>query len=111
MFDLSEAILTLHQNGYDCLGTYGKTKKTYQYHFELGDIHINVYNYNNTKIKIDNINFNLDYNTMTVHVATYGVVDIHSLDELKQKVNEYRRVYKRMIETVKKLQIEKDFNE
>lgn len=110
MFNLDEALRTLAENGYG-FGFVGETKKSYKYHFKLGDAYINVYNYNNTKIQIDGLQFNLDYNTMTVNVLNTGVVDIHSLDELKHKVNEYRRVYKRMTETVKKLQIEMDFNE
>lgn len=111
MFSMDEAIRALAENGFG-YGFYGnETKKSYKYHFKLGDAYINVYNYNNTKIQIDGLQFQLDYNNMTVNVENVGLVDIHSLDELKHKVNEYRRVYKRMKETMKKLQIEKDFNE
>ena len=111
MIDLDEALRSLAENGFG-YGFYGsETKKSYKYHFKLGDTYISVYNYNNTKIQIDGLQFNLDYNKMTVKVENVGLIDIHSLDELKHKVNEYRRVYKRMNETMKKLQIEKDFNE
>jgi hypothetical protein len=111
MFSLDEVFRSLTENGYG-MGIVGnETKESYKYHFKLGDTYIHVYNYNNTKIQIDGLQFNLDYNNMTVNVLNTGLVDIHSLDELKHKVNEYRRVYKRMNETMKKLQIEKDFNE
>lgn len=110
MFDLDEALRSLGENGYG-VGFVGNEKISFKYHFKLGDTYINVYNYNNTKIQIDGLQFNLDYNNMSVNVSNAGLVDIHSLDELKHKVNEYIRVYKRMNETVKKLQIEKDFNE
>lgn len=111
MFDMEEVFRSLAEKGFG-YGFYGnEPKKSYKYHFKLGDTYINVYNYNNTKIQIDGLQFNLDYNTMTVNVLNTGLIDIHSLDELKHKVNEYRRVYKRMNETMKKLQIEKDFNE
>lgn len=111
MFDLDEAVRAIAENGFGYGFVGNKTKKSYKYHFKLGDTYINVYNYNNTKIQIDGLQFNLDYNNMTVNVLNTGLVDIHNLDELKHKVNEYRRVYKRMNETMKKLQIEKDFNE
>lgn len=111
MFDINEAIRALAENGFGYGFVGNETKKSYKYHFKLGDTYIHVYNYNNTKIQIDGLQFNLDYNNMTVNVLNTGLVDIHSLDELKHKVNEYRRVYKRMNETMKKLQIEKDFNE
>ena len=111
MFDMEEVFRSLAERGFG-YGLYGsEPKKSYKYHFKLGDTYINVYNNNNTKIQIDGLQFNLDYNTMTVNVLNTGLIDIHSLDELKHKVNEYRRVYKRMNETMKKLQIEKDFNE
>lgn len=80
-------------------------------YFKLGDAYINVYYCNNNLIQIDGLQFKLDYNKMTVDVETENLVDIHSLDEFKHKVNEYRRAYKRINETMKKLQIEKDFNE
>ena len=80
-------------------------------YFKLGDAYINVYYCNNNLIQIDGLQFKLDYNKMTVEVENENLVDIHSLDELKHKVNEYRRAYKRINETMKKLQIEKDFNE
>lgn len=79
--------------------------------FKLGDAYINVYNCNNTNIQIDGLQFKLDYNKMTVKVENEDLVDIYSIDELKHKVNEYRRVYKLMNETMNKLQIEKDFHE
>ena len=113
MFDLDEAFRSLAQKGY-YLGIDGvecKRKNTYKYHFMLGDVCINVYNCNNTKIQIDGLQFKLDYNTMSINVGNAGIVDIYSLDELKHKVNEYRRAYKRINETMKKLQIEKDFYE
>jgi hypothetical protein len=111
MFSLDEVFRSLAENGYGMGFVGNEPKKSYKYHFVLGNVCINVYNYNNTKIQIDGLQFKLDYNTMTVNVENVGTVDIHSLDELKHKVNEYRRVYKRMNETMKKLQIEKDFNE
>lgn len=111
MFDLDESLRYLAENGYGKGWFVGNEKISFKYHFKLGDTYINVYNYNNTKIQIDGLQFNLDYNNMTVNVSNAGLVDIHGLDELKHKVNEYRRVYKRMNETVKKIQIEKDFNE
>ena len=111
MFDLDESLRYLAENGYGKEWFEKKKKISFKYHFKLGDTYINVYNYNNTKIQIDGLQFNLDYNNMTVNVSNAGLVDIHGLDELKHKVNEYRRVYKRMNETVKKIQIEKDFNE
>lgn len=111
MFDINDALCALADKGFG-YGFYGsEPKKSFKYHFKLGDTYINVYNYNNTKIQIDGLQFNLDYNTMAVNVLNTGLIDINSLDELKHKVNEYRRVYKRMNETMKKLQIEKDFNE
>ena len=109
MFSLDEAFSSIAQKGY-YLGIDG-VEYTYKYHFMLGDAYINVYNCHNTMIQIDGLQFKLDYNTMTVNVENKGIVDIHSLDELKHKVNEYRRAYKRINETMKKLQIEKDFNE
>ena len=109
MFDLNDAFRSLTQKGY-YFGIDGD-EHTYKYHFMLGDAYINVYNCNNTNIQIDGLQFKLDYNTMSVNVENKGIVDIHSLDELKHKVNEYRRAYKRINETMKKLQIEKDFNE
>ena len=111
MFDINDAIRAIAENGFGYGFVGRETKKYYKYHFKLGETYINVYNYNNTKIQIDGLQFKLDYNNMTVNVENVGLVDIHSLDELKHKVNEYRRVYKRMNETMKKLQIEKDFNE
>jgi hypothetical protein len=111
MFSLDEVFRSLAENGYGMGFVGNETKKSYKYHFKLGDTYIHVYNYNNTKIQIDGLQFKLDYNTMTVNVENVGTVDIHSLDELKHKVNEYRRAYKRMKEIMKKLQIEKDFNE
>lgn len=83
----------------------------YPYFIKLGNDYINVYNYYNNMIQIDGLQFKLDYNNMSVKVEKENLVDIHSLDELKHIVNEYRQAYKLINETMKKLQIEKDFNE
>lgn len=112
MFDIYEALRNLTQKRY-YIGIDGERKNIcyYKYHFKLGDTYIHVYNHNNTNIQIDGLQFKLDYDTMSINVENTGIVNIHSLDELKHKVNEYRRAYKIINETMKKLQIEKDFNE
>lgn len=111
MFDMEEVFRSLAERGFG-YGLYGsEPKKFYKYHFKLGDTYINVYNYNNTKIQIDGLQFNLDYNTMTVNVLNTGLIDIHSLDELKSVVNRYRMMYKKALVFSKQLQIEEDFNE
>jgi hypothetical protein len=116
MLDFNDIISAMQKNGFNGFGFIDTDTNTSSspftvYSFKLGDTTIKVYNTCNKKLEIDGLQFQLDYNRMTVNVENNGLKQLSSIDDLKHTVKEYRRVYKQMLETVKKLQIEEDFCE
>lgn len=76
--------------------------------FKVGDVYIRVWNYGNQKLEIDNINFNMSVDG-ELSVFTTDRVNLKSLDELKDKVNLYRKTYKLLKDTQKQIKMQGDF--
>ena len=116
MLDFNDIISAMQKNGFNGFGFIDTETDTSNspfstYYFKLGDTTIKVYNTCNKKLEIDGLQFTIDYNKMSVVVNNNGLKQLKDIEDMKHTVKEYRRVYKQMVETVKKLQIEKDFNE
>ena len=85
----------------------------YRYIFKL-DINeisdaINVENISTKCIRISNIDYVIDAETSTIHIRTKDYINLFSLEELKDKVTEYRKSYKLLKNSLKLLKMEKDF--
>ena len=76
--------------------------------FQLGDIEVRVWNYDNEELVIDEVKFKITPDG-ELDVYTTGRTTLHSLQELKDIVNLYRKSYKVMIETAKQLKLFGDF--
>lgn len=76
--------------------------------FKVGDVYIRVWNYGNQKLEIDNINFNMSVDG-ELSVFSTDRVNLKSLDELKDKVNLYRKTYKLLKDTQKQIKMQGDF--
>lgn len=70
---------------------------------------VNVENISNKCIRISNIDYVIDAETNTLHIRTKDYINLFSLEELKDKVVEYRKSYKLLKNTLKLLKMEKDF--
>ena len=85
----------------------------YRYIFNLDSSEIsdaiNVENFSNKCIKISNIDYVIDAETNTIHIRTKDYINLFSLEELKDKVTEYRKSYKLLKNSLKLLKMEKDF--
>lgn len=68
-----------------------------------------VENLSNKCIKISNIDYVIDAETNTLHIRTKDFINLFSLEELKDKVTEYRKSYKLLKNSLKLLKMEKDF--
>lgn len=75
---------------------------------EISDV-INVENFSNKCIRISNIDYVIDAETNTIHIRTKDYINLFSLEELKDKVTEYRKSYKLLKNSLKLLKMEKDF--
>lgn len=76
--------------------------------FKLGDIEVRVWNYDNEDLRIDEVKFQITTDgELDVHKT--GQTNLNSLQELKDKVNLYRKSYKVMIETAKQIKLLGDF--
>ena len=76
--------------------------------FQLGGIEVRIWNYDNENLQIDEVKFQIDPDgELDVHKT--GQTNLNSLQELKDKVNLYRKSYKVMIETAKQLKLLGDF--
>lgn len=100
MFDIDSWLSTLNED-------YHRPKSTAR-KFKLGDIEVRVLNYDNEEIQIDDVKFQISTDG-ELEVHTIGRTTLHSLQELKDKVNLYRKSYKVMIETTKQLKLLGDF--
>jgi hypothetical protein len=86
----------------------------YNWHLELetstliGDV-ICVRNINNKCIRIPNIDYVIDAETNTLSIRTKDYINLFSLEDLKDKVIEYRKSYKLLKNSLKLLKMEKDF--
>lgn len=101
MFEMDDWYENLHRNIYNrprCV-----IKK-----FKIGDVYIRVWNYGNQKLEIDNINFNMSVDG-ELSVFSTDKVSLKSLDELKDKVNLYRKTYKLLKDTQKQIKMQGDF--
>ena len=76
--------------------------------FQLGDIEVRVWNYDNDELLIDEVKFLITPDgELDVHKT--GRINLNSLQELKDKVNLYRKSYKVMMDTAKQLKLMGDF--
>ena len=88
-------------------------EKEYRYilNLDLNEIsdEISIENISNKCIRISNIDYIIDAETNTLHIQTKDIIHLFSLEELKNKVTEYRKSYKIIKNTLKLLKMEKDF--
>ena len=100
MFDIDSWISNLNEY-------YNRPKSTLR-KFKLGDIEVRVWNYDNEELQIDEVKFQITPNgELDVHIT--GQTTLNTLQELRHTVNLYRKSYKVMIETSKKLKLLGDF--
>ena len=101
MFDIDSWLSTLNED-------YHRPKSTAR-KFKLGDIDVRILNYDNEELVIDEVKFQITpEGELEVHTIG-GRKTLHSLQELKDTVNLYRKSYKVMIETAKQLKLLGDF--
>lgn len=100
MFDIDSWLSTLNED-------YHRPKSTAR-KFKLGDIEVRVLNYDNEELVIDEVKFQITPDG-ELKIQTIGQTTLHSLQELKDTVNLYRKSYKVMIETAKQLKLLGDF--
>lgn len=92
----------------DALNEDYKRPKSTLRKFKLGNIEVRVLNYDNEDLRIDEVKFQITPNG-ELDVNKTGQTNLNSLQELKDKVNLYRKLYKVMIETAKQLKLLGDF--
>lgn len=101
MFDIDSWLSNLNED-------YHRPKRRTARKFKLGNIEIRVLNYDNEELVIDEVKFQITPDgELEVHIT--GRTTLHSLQELKDTVNLYRKSYKVMIETAKQLKLLGDF--
>lgn len=100
MFDIDSWLSTLNED-------YHRPKSTVR-KFKLGGIEVRVWNYDNEDLQIDEVKFQITpCGELDVHIT--GQTNLNSLQELRDKVNLYKKSYKIMIETSKQLKLLVDF--
>lgn len=100
MFDIDSWLSTLNED-------YHRPKSTVR-KFQLGGIEVRVWNYDNEDLQIDEVKFQITPDgELDVHIT--GQTNLRDLQELRDKVNLYRKSYKIMIETAKQLKLLGDF--
>lgn len=101
MFDIDSWLSTLNED-------YHRPKSTAR-KFKLGNIEVRVLNYDNEKLVIDDVKFQITPDgELEVHTIGGGKT-LYSLQELKDTVNLYRKSYKVMMDTAKQLKLMGDF--
>ena len=100
MFDIDSWLSTLNED-------YHRPKSTVR-KFKLGNIEVRVWNYDNEELQIDDVKFQVTPDG-ELEIHTIGQTTLHTLQELKDTVNLYRKSYKVMIETAKQLKLLGDF--
>ena len=75
---------------------------------EISD-EISIENISNKCIRIPNIDYVIDAETNTLSIRTKDYINLFSLEDLKDKVTEYRKSYKLLKNSLKLLKMEKDF--
>ncbi len=100
MFDIDSWLSTLNED-------YHRPKSTLR-KFKLGNVDVRVWNYDNEELQIEEVKFQITPNgELDVHIT--GQTTLHTLQELSDTVNLYRKSYKVMIETAKQLKLLGDF--
>lgn len=100
MFDIDSWLGTINED-------YHQTKITVR-KFKLGNIEVRVCNYDNEELQIDDVKFQVTPDG-ELEIHTIGQKTLHTLQELKDTVNLYRKSYKIMIDTAKQLKLLGDF--
>lgn len=77
-------------------------------YLRIGDIDLQVQNYENRKILVSTLNFKIDANGKIVPWVA-GMEELESLEELKDLVTRYRLAYKEMKAIEAKLKMAGDF--
>ena len=77
-------------------------------YLRIGDIDLQVQNFDNRKILVSTLNFKIDANGK-IYTWTTGMEELQSLEELKDVVTRYRLAYKEMKALEAKLKIAGDF--
>lgn len=100
MFEIDRWLSTLNED-------YHRPKSPVR-RFQLGNLEVRVWSYDNGDLLIDEVKFQITPDgELDVHVT--GQTTLHSLQELSDTVNLYRKSYKVMIETAKQLKLLRDF--
>jgi hypothetical protein len=76
--------------------------------FKLGGIEVRVWNYDNEELQIDEVKFQIATDG-ELQIYTTGQTTLNSLQELKDKVNLYKKSYLLMLETQKQMKMLGDF--
>ena len=86
---------------------YRRPKSTVR-RFKLGDVEVRVWHYDNEDLLIDEVKFQITPDG-ELDVNITGQINLNTLQELRDKVNLYRKSYKLMVETRKKMKLLGDF--
>ena len=76
--------------------------------FKLGGLEVRVWNYDNEELQIDEVKFQIATDG-ELQIYTTGQTTLNSLQELKDKVNLYKKSYLLMLETQKQMKMLGDF--